>query len=114
MIHHPLRFAMALYLLFGWIYYLVIHAHCPVYVVYFVLILFPIWIFYEDFADFCEYSNLRDILFINIISLPVPFFVFYTLSFGHYYYLTLAYLIFYISLGLYINFKMFRRKPKCF
>jgi len=54
---------MALYLLYGWIYYLVIHARCPVYIVYFTLILFPIWIFYENFADFCEYSNLRDILF---------------------------------------------------
>ena len=114
MIHHPLRFVMALYLLFGWVYFLSVHARCPVYETYFVLILFPIWIFYEDFVYFFEYSNLRDILFINFISLPVPFFVFYTLSFGHYYYFTLAYLIFYISLGLYINFKMFRLKLKRF
>jgi len=110
MIHHPLRFVMALYLLFGWVYYLVVHTHFPVY----SLILFPIWIFYEDFVYFCEYSNLRDILFINFLSLPVPFFVFYTLSFGRYYYFTLAYLVFYISLGLYINFKTLRCLSKCF
>jgi hypothetical protein len=108
MIHHELRFAMALYLLFGWIYFLSIHAHCSVYEIYFLFILFPAWIFYEDFVFFYKYSNLRDILFINIISLPIPYFIFYTLSFEHYYYFTLAYLIFYISLGFYINYRAFR------
>jgi len=108
MIHHPLRFVMALYPLFGWIYYLVLHAHCPIYVIDFVLVLFPAWIFYENFFCFYEYHNVRGILFVNLISFPVPFFVYYTLSRGHYYFLTLAYLIFYVSLGVYINVKMFR------
>jgi len=107
MIHHPLRFVMALYLLFGWVYYLVLHAHCPIYVIDFVLALFPAWIFYENFACFYEYGNVRGILFVNILSFPVPFFVYYTLSRGCYYFLTLAYLIFYIALGVYINVKMF-------
>jgi len=108
MIHHPLRFVMALYLLFGWIYFLTIHAHCSVYEFYFEFILFPVWIFYENIVYFYEYHNFHDILFINIISIPVPFSVFYMLSFSHYFYLALVYLIFYISLGLYINIKMFR------
>jgi len=108
MIHHPLRFIMALYPLYGWIYYLVLHAHSPFYMVLFTLILFPAWIFYEGFVYIYEYHNVVDVLSINIVSFPVPFSVYYTLSLGHYFYFTLAYLIFYIALGLYINIKMFR------
>ncbi|AOS58423.1 conserved lipothrixviral protein [Sulfolobus islandicus filamentous virus 2] len=107
-IHHPLRFVMALYLFYGWIYFLVLKAHCPVYFVYFTLFLFPAWILYEDFIYLREYYDVSAILFINIISLPVPFFVFYTLSLDKYFYLTLAYLVSYISLGVYFNAKMFR------
>lgn len=107
-VHHPLRFVMALYPLYGWIYFLVLKAHCPVYVVYFTLFLFPIWIFYENLASFHEYHDVHTILFVNSISLPVPFFIFYTLSLSQYFYLTLAYLIFYIALGVYFNVKMFR------
>jgi len=108
MIHHPLRFVMALYLLFGWIYYLVLHAHSSIGVIVFTLILFPAWIFYEDFVYIFEYHEAIDVLLINIISFPVPFSVYYTLSFSHYFYITLAYLILYIALGVYINVKMFR------
>jgi len=74
----------------------------------FTLILFPAWIFYESFVYVFEYLDAFDVLYINILSFPVPFSVYYTLSFGHYFYITLAYLIFYIALGVYINVKMFR------
>ena len=116
MIHHPLRFAMALYLLSGWIYYLVSRLHCPTYVDDFVIILFLAWIFYEDFVCVQEYGNVRVVVYVNILSVPVPFLIYCLLSrycynfvtFVYHNFIAITYLIFYIALGVYFNVKMFR------
>jgi len=65
-IRHTLRFVIALYLLYGWVYYLVVHAHVSVYMYYFALFFFPLWILYEDIFDYLEFRDALTNLVINL------------------------------------------------
>jgi len=102
-VRHTLRFAIALYLLYGWIYYLSVHAHVSLYMYYFTLFFFPLWILYEDVIDYLEFHDTLTNIVINLFSLPVPYFFYYTLSHYTYYYLTFVYVFLYVLFGVIIN-----------
>jgi len=70
---------------------------------YFTLFFFPLWILYENIFDYIEFHDTRTNVVINLFSLPVPYFLYYTLSRYTYYYLTFAYVFLYVLFGVIIN-----------
>ena len=86
---HELRFAYALFFLFG----LILHQ----YNYWYLKVLFVAWLTYEELFAVLNKVSEESLIISNIIGIVT----FYTVYTGHYWYLTLP---FYVAWGLYLNY----------